>query len=220
MTSVTRSARRRVPAMAPDERRAALIAATVPLVMQHGVSVSTRQIAQAAGVAEGTIFGVFPDKDSLVQAALLQAVDPGDAIAELTAIDATADLRQRLVAATTLLRRRFAEYAPVFAAARCLAFGPDASPEVGRTLLANRARLLAALADLIAPDRQALRRSPDSLARLLVLLIGAGAHGMFGDTEAFSDAELVALLLDGLLIPGDAPAADPDRIDPGGAARC
>jgi AcrR family transcriptional regulator len=181
--------------------------------------VSTRQIAQAAGVAEGTIFGVFRDKGSLVQAALLQALDPGTAIAALAAIDPGADLRDRLVTAAGLLRRRFAEFAPLMATARCLAFGPDASPEVGERLLDNRARLLAALADVITPDRHVLRRTPDSVARLLVLLIGAGGHGMFGDNEAFSDAEMVALLLDGLLIQPTAPSSHVHH-DHGGAARC
>ena len=52
------SRRRRVPALAPEERRAALIAATIPLLHEHGLEVSTKQIAHAAGVAEGTIFGV------------------------------------------------------------------------------------------------------------------------------------------------------------------
>ena len=34
--------RQRVPALAPEERRAALIEATIPLLRQHGLSVSTR----------------------------------------------------------------------------------------------------------------------------------------------------------------------------------
>src|SRR5690349_3699156 len=37
----------------PAERRAALVAATLPLISEHGPAVSTRQIAVAAGVAEG-----------------------------------------------------------------------------------------------------------------------------------------------------------------------
>jgi AcrR family transcriptional regulator len=197
--------RRRVPAMAPEERRAALIEATVPLLIAHGTALSTRQIAQAAGVAEGTIFGVFPDKGSLVTAALLRALDPAPAIGALTAIDPADGLRPRLVAAVDLLSARFATMAPLMATARCLAFGPDAAPGMGEHLLANRTRLLAAVAAVIEPDRAALRRSPDSVARLLVLMVGAGQHGMFGTTDEVSADEIVALLLDGILLPAPTP---------------
>ena len=43
-------ARRRVAPLAPDDRRAALVEATVPLLIENGSAISTRQIAQAAGV--------------------------------------------------------------------------------------------------------------------------------------------------------------------------
>ena len=50
----------------PDERRRALVEVTVPLLIEHGRSVTSRQIADAAGVAEGTIFRAFGSKDELV----------------------------------------------------------------------------------------------------------------------------------------------------------
>ena len=72
--------------MAPEERRAALIAATIPLLREHGPDVSTRQIAHAAGVAEGTIFGVFSDKNTLLATALASALDPRPTLDAIAAI--------------------------------------------------------------------------------------------------------------------------------------
>jgi AcrR family transcriptional regulator len=208
--------------MAPDDRRAALLTATVPLLREHGVSVSTRQIAEAAGVAEGTIFGVFPDKGSLVQAALLQALDPGPTLDALATLDPAIDLRKRLSAAADLLTRRFAENAHLMATARCMAAAPDASAELRDRLAGSRSRLFTVLTAVIEPDRAALRRGPATVARLLVLLVSARTHGMFGDTDALTGDEIVALLLDGLLAPDTAhrtPTSHPTD-DHGGAVRC
>ena len=56
----------RAPRLCVEDRRRELAQATLPLVIEHGRAVTTRQIAQAAGVAEGTIFRVFDTKDDLV----------------------------------------------------------------------------------------------------------------------------------------------------------
>ncbi len=56
---------RRAESLPPDERRAMIIEAMLPLLLEHGEMVTTRQIAEAAGIAEGTIFRVFADKDEL-----------------------------------------------------------------------------------------------------------------------------------------------------------
>ncbi|MCU1430433.1 MAG: DNA-binding transcriptional regulator, AcrR family, partial [Actinomycetia bacterium] len=36
-----------------------IVAATLPLLLEHGDRVTSRQIAEAAGIAEGTIFRAF-----------------------------------------------------------------------------------------------------------------------------------------------------------------
>src|SRR5258705_8373477 len=104
--SAAPSRRQRVPALSPDERRAALIQATLPLLRTHGAAVTTRQIAEAAGVAEGTIFGVFPDKASLLSAALSSALDQAPVLRALSAIDPELSLRERLRDAVAILVRR------------------------------------------------------------------------------------------------------------------
>jgi AcrR family transcriptional regulator len=186
--------------MAPEDRRAALIAATIPLLHEHGLDVSTRQIAQAAGVAEGTIFGVFPDKLSLLSAAIVQAFDPAPTIDAVAAIDPGGDLRVRLSAAATLIMQRFVRNARLMAAA---GHGHHAKDPASIARM-NRAReqLLAALTEVIEPDAALLRRTPAEVARLVLLFCGANTYGPFADRR-FDGDELVSLLLDGLLVPPD-----------------
>jgi AcrR family transcriptional regulator len=199
--------------MAPDERRAALIAATVPLLREHGMDVTTKQIAQAAGVAEGTIFGVFPDKNSLLQAALMEVLDPDRSVNAMAGIDPSGDLRARLTEAADKLSRSFQDNAPIFAAIRTLAFTHQ-DPAFRERMLAGRTGAIQALTELIGPDRDQLRREPSEVAGYLLMLIGATNHGAFGGTDRFDAGELVSLLLDGLLIRND------DNDNHGGPARC
>ena len=208
--------------MAAEDRRAALVAATVPLLHEHGPDVSTRLIAQAAGVAEGTIFRVFPDKNSLVREALLQALDPAPLVEALAEIDADADLRDRLAAAAKLLIQGFAENAQLMSAARDLAMATDAAPELHERLADARNRMLTALTGMIEPDRTRLRRSPATVARLLILLVGGSAHGLFADTDGLTGDEMAELLLDGALVrPTDlAPTDLAPTHDHGGPLPC
>ncbi|WP_090936312.1 TetR/AcrR family transcriptional regulator [Nonomuraea jiangxiensis] len=192
--------RRRVPAMAPEDRRAALITATIPLLREHGTAVSTRQIAEAAGVAEGTIFGVFPDKASLLRAALMAAFDPQPAVDALAAIDPRLDLRVRLRKAVTMLRFGMNANANLVAAPKEL-LADDT--EFRERLMNDRRRIMDGLAALVEPDRARLRRSPQATAQLLLMLVAVSVHRGFGQGGEFGDMddeEIVSVLLDGLLV--------------------
>ncbi|MDF5756905.1 TetR/AcrR family transcriptional regulator [Spongiactinospora sp. TRM90649] len=186
--------------MAPEDRRAALIAATLPLMREHGTAVSTRQIAQAAGVAEGTIFGVFPDKNSLLRAALMSAFDPTATVEALAAIGTELELRDRLRAVVKLVRGRMIANAKLFAAPR--EFAADDREFAERMMEAQR-RVQGAIVDLVDPDRDRLRRSPQAAAHLLLMVIMVSVHrGLFDDGgfEDMEDDEIVSVLLDGLLV--------------------
>jgi len=189
-----------VPALAPEERRQALIAATIPLLHEHGLEVSTRQIAAAAGVAEGTIFGVFESKNSLVVCSVIQALDPQVTLDALEAIDRALPLRERLAIAADLVHARFAENAQLLTAARKLILAGQSDPATSIRMASSRERLHAALAAVVEPDAAVLRRSPEAVARMLLLFCGANTYGPFGEPDGFRGAELVSLLLDGLLI--------------------
>ena len=78
--------------LTPDDRRAAIVEATVPLLTTHGAGVTTRQIAEAAGVAEGTLFRVFDDKHVILVAALARALDPEPVVEQIRRIDARQSL--------------------------------------------------------------------------------------------------------------------------------
>jgi AcrR family transcriptional regulator len=97
--------RTRAAPLPPAERRAAIVRAVGPLVMEYGSAVTTKQIAQRAGVSEGTIFNVFADKDELIEAVIEAALDPHPLEQRLAAIDAEQPFEVRLVAATELVQR-------------------------------------------------------------------------------------------------------------------
>src|SRR3954454_15719963 len=97
---------RRASALPADERRAAIVEATVPLLLEHGTAVTTRQIAEAAGVAEGTIFRVFPDKDAVIDAAVEAAFDPEETHEGLRNIARDLPLEERLLQAIEIVQGR------------------------------------------------------------------------------------------------------------------
>lgn len=186
--------------MAPEERRATLIAATLPLLREYGTAVSTRQIAEAAGVAEGTIFGVFPDKASLVRAAVMSAFDPKSAVDALTSIGTRTELRERLREAVTMLRAGMNANANLITGPKEMMVD---DVEFRERMLDSRRQILAAVTALLEPDRARLRRSPEATAQLLLMLIAVSVHRGFGQGGEFGDmddAEIVSVLLDGLLL--------------------
>src|SRR5699024_7838785 len=99
----------RAPALPPDQRRAAIVHAAIGILRSQGQTATTREIAEAAGVAEGTLFRVFPTKEELVNTALAQAFDPAPALADLEQISTDLDLRQRLTAAVAVLQQHYLE---------------------------------------------------------------------------------------------------------------
>lgn len=92
--------------MEAEERRAAILDATFPLLAVHGAAVSTRQIAEAAGVAEGTLFRVFEDKHAIVLGAIARMLDPTTLVAELGDQDTGQGLRAVLRDVVTVMQRR------------------------------------------------------------------------------------------------------------------
>ncbi|MCW5953158.1 MAG: TetR/AcrR family transcriptional regulator [Propionibacteriaceae bacterium] len=86
----------RATAMTPEDRRKAITDAVAPLLLERGTSLTTRQLAEAAGVAEGTLFRVFESKQELIAAAALAALEAEPALNQLAELPDEQTLTERV----------------------------------------------------------------------------------------------------------------------------
>lgn len=166
------SSRRRAPAMTPEQRRAAIVAATLPLLAEQGSAVTTGQIATAAGIAEGTVFRVFADKNELLWACMQAAFDPAAPIAALSEIPRDLPLDQRLLRASAAVAEHWDRAMRIGHAVRSASPVPPESALQRPSATGDKMRALAAaVADLLAPDAARFRLGPERAAQLFLLTV-------------------------------------------------
>lgn len=180
--------------MSAADRREALIEATLPLLLEHGRAVTTRQIAQAAGVAEGTIFRVYPSKDELILAAVEHGMALEPFLADLSAINRDQPLRGRLLDLAAQLQIRFRGIFTLMSA-----MGMVGPPRAHRHMEEGRRQAEEIMVALVQPDASLLTCRPDQLVHMLRMLTFSATHPHISDGRKLTPDQIVGTLLDGVL---------------------
>ncbi|QGN34623.1 TetR/AcrR family transcriptional regulator [Microlunatus sp. Gsoil 973] len=198
----------RAAALPADERRAQILDAVAPVIKQHGRQASTRQLAEAAGVAEGTLFRVFSSKEELFGALVERYIGAGLTLERVDQIDPTLPFAERLTEVVRILIGRSSETFEILHA-----LGPPKEPDAKdriafRDHMLEQARQIdRAVTGLIEPDAKQLVVSPAQLAELLGGMVFAVSNPMLrhfrgSQPMRLSDEpeSIVDLLLHGCLV--------------------
>jgi len=183
----------------PQERREALLDATLELIRQRHELPTTRRIAQAAGVAEGTIFRVFATKGDLFDAVLERTFEARPLFEGLEKVDGAAGLEPVMIEIVRLLQARFLEIFDVMGAFSLM--GPPErfrDPKVQRRQERKASDLVLAL---LEPYADQLRMPVARVARMTRLLTFSGSHRHINDGEILGADEIVQMVLYGAVKP-------------------
>jgi AcrR family transcriptional regulator len=195
----------RASSMSPDDRRKAIVTALVPLLVERGGEVTTREIAQAAGIAEGTIFRVFPDKKSLLLAAAEEAINPADGQREFDeAMAGLTELWEKVVVAAARVQQRMNLTMSVMMAVRQHLMSQHDHPAHEKPgppefVIRAQAELNARLTSMFEPHRDELAVKPEVATTALRSLIFGSGRFELGLGPSLGPEDIAALLLHGVL---------------------
>lgn len=180
--------------MPPEERRASLIEATLPLLLTHGPSLTTKQVAEAAGVAEGTIFRAFPSLNHLIDATTREALSAERLRSQLDTLSPSGSLRATTEAALALLTQRMGDIRNLLHTVHHREES-DGGACLRDELTARRHELDAWLVEQLEPHTAELAVSPQAFVDLLRTL--ALGHVISHDERPVSISDLAHFALHG-----------------------
>ena len=172
------------------------------------------QIAREAGVAEGTIFRVFATKDALQDEAVQTAFCPAPVRRSIAAIGTDLPVRDRLVAFTTIMQRRFTEVFGLMGALG-LTEPPNRGPHLACYTAGHHLRgatdegaedcephqpLLDSIHDLVAGETDVFVVPARDVVHRIRLLCFSGSHPGIADGRTLSPEEIVDTVLYGLVV--------------------
>ena len=184
--------RTRARPLAPADRRDAILDAVLPLLREKGRDVTSRELAEAAGVAEGTVFRAFGDKEALLAAGLERLLDPEPFRAGLRAIPFDLPLEDKLAAIIDALRTRFRDVFRIMTLFQV--HGPPRRDD-------DREEWLAIVVGILGPDRDRLTVPPESLGWYLRLVAFGSSIEPFNRPHPYDATELAGLVVHGVAAP-------------------
>jgi len=191
--------KQRAEPLSQEERRKAILEAVIPLLLDHGSRVTTSQMAKAAGVAEGTIFSVFPDKSTVVHEALKMSLDPEPTLKRLAAIEEDADLEERVRQAVQLLEARYDEVHTLVSVVRSIdAPSKKKGAKPGRAAMEGNRRTIEGLAAMLSVRHQELSVEPRRAASVLNSLMFALHFPLTDPDDRVTAEEVVDIVLNGI----------------------
>lgn len=193
--------------MAPEDRRQAIIDATLPLLLERGTEMSTREIAHAAGIAEGTIFRAFETKHDLIHATIHTALLPDAAITLIAELPEGQTLVDRVAAIIEVLRGEIHRTRSLFAHFARPSGQPAAGPPAGPPFGGLRppfnpheakTRLNEAVTAALQPYSGGLAVSTAFATNLLSALAFASSFTLTEGEPTISSEELSDVVLHGI----------------------
>lgn len=190
--------------MGLDERREAIVQAALPLLVEHGAHLSTRQVADAAGIAEGTVFRVFADKDELLRTCLSEAFRTDDLCARIGQVPGEQDLPTRLVDAGMLVLDHMAQLGAMMQSLAASGYNihqqrtQNQRAEDEDDHLRFMRELTEATTALVTSDEHRLRIPADQLVRMFLgLLTSTRFDPLTSQDRRAAVAQRVDVLLNG-----------------------
>ncbi len=202
----------------PEQLRRTIARATLPLLGEYE-TLTTAQIARAAGIDEADLLAVFADKEAVMQACVAAmaeaagaAFNPAGEVREIRAISTDQPLASRLVKVVDIfdayyrrVRVDLDDLVPADAPAVGTAATPGIPPSGRQDDLSGLGRMVEfreAVAKVLEPDEQRLRLPAQVLAAAFVAMAFGGVRPAGPDQTPLPAEQVVDLFLHGALSTG------------------
>jgi AcrR family transcriptional regulator len=194
------SVKQRAEPLAPEDRRRSILEAVIPLLIERGPRLTTAEMADAAGIAEGTIFRVFPNKTTLLHEALKSSFDPAPTLDQLAKIERALPLEVQLRKAAAIILERAER---VHALASVLRSLPPSEyldhGDTHRTAMEANSMISWGLTRMFRDEAHRLAVEPSHAAAAFRGLLFAVSFPMCDPQELISADEAIEILLNGVL---------------------